>query len=1057
MAWQAYLAEFSKEFIRHLRYSKSPNVGVHPDESDCRSSRKMHRLLERQIQKCTATDGSVDYVALMELVSKAYVSADGERRLRDRALDVLQDEIEHVHSRIREEAESSFNAVMDNAGEGIVIVDADGGILNFNKAAARIFGYEPGEILGKNFSGLLLTHGESLNFSDALRRFSCDHQHAIGDMEGVRKDGHWFPIELTFGELKHSSSLRYLATVRDISLQKRVENELKQSEGRFRDLAGSASDWFWEADDKYKLTFVSDRIGGILGVKPAALLGHDYFELGLDDDDAELATQHRYDIAARLPFRDLVFHVGPVAGKDSKIVRISGLPVYDDQGAFTGYRGLGADVTREFEAENRARQAQQRLIDAMESITDGIAVYDHDDRLLFCNSEYKRFYQDAEPLVETGMTFEQILLSGAYNKIVDTSKIGLSDWLIERLRHHREADGKPLINNTSDGRWLQSRTYRTSDGGLVNVRTDITQLKQREEELNALGRRYELILDSADEGIVGLDHQGRITFANRVAGQMLGLSSEAMVGKCFMTLVQPFMTNDGDCLAQESPLARTFAEGTSHKSDDELFWRGDETNFHAEYLAAPIYSGDDLSGVVVVFRDVTLKLSFERALADHQLLLERQVEERTSKLSEEVAERTRTEAALRDSQARLKNIADSLFESILVVADSGTVQFANLSAIKLLSGDGGNIEIEGRHIDGVVKLVKDNAPLSFDQSPLNEMIATSEVQRNDDAVFLTSSGALLSVAYACSPLTYDTGRRSAILSFRDIADLKHAQREALHASRLASVGELAAGIAHEINTPIQYIGDNLRFIGDSINDLTAVVASARQLSDSVRPSQDCYVKAVEFQGIIDKLDVDYLLSEAPSAIRQSLDGVAQVARIVLSMKEFSHPGTGVKTMTDLNRAIENTLVVSRNTWKHVAEMDWKPAADLPMVACLPGEMNQVFLNIIVNAAHAIEGSGKKLPGKISVSTAKLSDDRVEIRISDSGTGVPDAIRDRIFDPFFTTKGVGKGTGQGLAISRDVVVTKHGGKLLLEGKEGEGATFVILLPVNEPESHSEHGA
>ncbi|TAN58837.1 MAG: HAMP domain-containing histidine kinase, partial [Rhodospirillales bacterium] len=132
-----------------------------------------------------------------------------------------------------------------------------------------------------------------------------------------------------------------------------------------------------------------------------------------------------------------------------------------------------------------------------------------------------------------------------------------------------------------------------------------------------------------------------------------------------------------------------------------------------------------------------------------------------------------------------------------------------------------------------------------------------------------------------------------------------------------------------------------------------------------------------------------------------------------------------------------------------SEMDWKPDAALPPVPCFPGEMNQVFLNIVVNAAHAIEASGKKLPGKITITTSKSEDGFVEIRISDSGTGVPESIRDKIFDPFFTTKGVGKGTGQGLAISRDVVVTKHGGQLHLESVEGEGATFVIRLPMTEP--------
>jgi PAS domain S-box-containing protein len=1011
----------------------------------------MHKLLERQIRKCRSDDGTIDLDRLVELVSGAYESTDSERRLRDRALEVLQNELEEVHSRIIREADTRFNAVMDNVGEAVVIIDEEGVIEQFNIAAQRIFGYPAQEVIGKHID-ILMREEEARQHREAIRRYlDTGETRIIGvgrETFARRRNGEVFPIELAVGELKGGDKRRFLGTIRDITQRKRAEIELRQSEGRFRDLAGSASDWFWETDEDYKLTFVSERIGGILGVKPAAVLGHSHFDLGLNDDDAELAANHRSDIENRLPFRDLVFHVGPVAGKDSKVIRISGLPVFDAEGDFKGYRGLGADITREMEAERRARDAQQQLIDAMESITDGIAVYGADDRLIMCNSEYRRFFLNVQEMIEPGLTFEQILLSGAYKGIIDFSSLAYEDWLIMRLQHHREATGAPFVSKTVFGRWVLTRAYRISDGGTVCVRSDITEMKQREQELDALRRQYELILDAADEGIVGLDTNGNVTFANRISGQMLGLKPEDLIGNSFVHLVQPFLYAGDDAQAPDTSISRTFAEGVSHRSEDELFWRKDETNFHAEYTAAPIIENAKVSGVVVIFRDVTLKLAFERALSDHQHLLEQQVADRTSKLIEEVQERTRTEIALRDSQARLKNISDSLVESILVVNESGHVIFANQSAKQFLSREHIIEELEGRHLDEIFILSGRDGGIPFDKSPWLNVINTAATQHNEDAVFTTATGISLAVAYACSPLLEERNQRSAILSFRDITELKRAQREALHASRLASVGELAAGIAHEINTPIQYIGDNLRFIGDSVKDIATVLETARKLSELVSIRPECSASAIEFHAVADKVDLDYLLTETPLAVRQSLDGVAQVARIVLSMKEFSHPGTGTKTMTDINRALENTLVVSRNTWKHVAELVWNPDQDLPQVACLPGEMNQVFLNIVVNAAHAIEGSGKKLPGKITVSTAKSLDGFVEIRIADTGTGVPEAIREKIFDPFFTTKGVGKGTGQGLAISRDVVVTKHGGQLLLEGKEGEGAMFVIRLPINE---------
>ena len=431
------------------------------------------------------------------------------------------------------------------------------------------------------------------------------------------------------------------------------EAALTESEGRFRDLAESASDWFWETDTDYRLTFVSERIGAILGVKPSAVIGFTYFEVGLSDYDSDLARTHAQDLEAHHPFRDLTFHIGPVDAKDEKIVRISGMPFYDETGAFIGYRGIGADVTREARAEERARQAQLEL-----------------------------------------------------------------------------------------------------------------------------------------------------------------------------------------------------------------------ANQHAQ--------------------------------------LERLVEARTE-------------------------------------------------------------------------------------------------------------------------------------------ELKQAQLEALQASRMASVGQLAAGIAHEINTPIQYIGDNLAFVQSAAEAMIPLLGEARHMAGQIASGGDPASLAGGFASRYDAAGLDFLMEETPPALAQSLEGVAQVARIVLSMKEFSHPGTTQKSAADINRALDSTLMVCRNTWKHVAQVETRFDPALPLVNCHPGEMNQVFLNLIVNAAHAIEDSGKPPPGTIIVETA-LCEDWAEIRVSDSGTGISDEIAQHIFDHFFTTKDVGKGTGQGLAICYDVVVNKHGGQILVGGKPGEGAIFTVRIPV-----------
>ena len=273
-------------------------------------------------------------------------------------------------------------------------------------------------------------------------------------------------------------------------------------------------------------------------------------------------------------------------------------------------------------------------------------------------------------------------------------------------------------------------------------------------------------------------------------------------------------------------------------------------------------------------------------------------------------------------------------------------------------------------------------------------------------------------------------------------ELLEAQRQVLQNERLASVGRLAAGVAHEINTPIQYVGDNLRALSDFFNDLTSLVAKYRDLvhlgqSGQVTPAAIDDIAAAE-----ERHDLAYIMEDAPKAIEQGLEGVERVAHIVRAMKDFSHVNREEVSSIDVNRALENTLTVARNEYKYVADVE-TDFGELPTVEGYTGELRQVFLNLVVNAAHAIGETGRR--GKITLRT-RAGKDHVEITIADTGCGIPEEIRDKIFDPFFTTKGIGKGTGQGLNIAHNIVVGKHGGELTFKSEIGRGTTFWIRLPV-----------
>ena len=284
------------------------------------------------------------------------------------------------------------------------------------------------------------------------------------------------------------------------------------------------------------------------------------------------------------------------------------------------------------------------------------------------------------------------------------------------------------------------------------------------------------------------------------------------------------------------------------------------------------------------------------------------------------------------------------------------------------------------------------------------------------------------------------------------------EAQILESQKLESIGQLAAGIAHEINTPMQYISDNIYFIEKSFDDIDSLLDRFEKLFKAVQLGSVRKGLLLDLDSSIQDLEMDYLRSEIPVAIKQTLDGVERVTKIVKAMKEFSHPGSEEMTLIDINRSIESTITVARNEWKYSCRVETEFDKSLPRVPCLPAEFNQAILNIIINAVHAIEdvvGSHPGVKGKIKVTTRNCGK-WAEIGISDTGPGIPKDIRSKIFNPFFTTKEVGKGTGQGLNIAHSVVVNKHGGTIRFESRIEKGTVFIIRLPVKD-EMNTERSA
>ena len=268
------------------------------------------------------------------------------------------------------------------------------------------------------------------------------------------------------------------------------------------------------------------------------------------------------------------------------------------------------------------------------------------------------------------------------------------------------------------------------------------------------------------------------------------------------------------------------------------------------------------------------------------------------------------------------------------------------------------------------------------------------------------------------------------------------------ANRLEVVGQLAAGIAHEINTPVQYIGDNLRYVSDQLEKLLELLAHYQSLSELVQSDDVLRKRCLEIQAFSEENDIGFLVEEVPAAISESMVGVETISTIVRSMRSLVHSGDRKKVLTDVNEAIEHAITISKGSWKHSLDLKTELGESLPKVMCYEGELGQVLINLIVNASHAIEETAER--GTVTLRSF-LYKKSVGIHVQDSGVGIPLEIQHKIFDPFFSSKEVGKGTGQGLAFAYSSIVERSGGALFFETAEGEGTTFHIYLPTEQSES------
>jgi PAS domain S-box-containing protein len=381
--------------------------------------------------------------------------------------------------------------------------------------------------------------------------------------------------------------------------------------------------------------------------------------------------------------------------------------------------------------------------------------------------------------------------------------------------------------------------------------------------------------------------------------------------------------------------------------------------------------------------------------------------------------------------------------SILIGVDSqGRVTHWNLSATRTFGTEDGNAV--GRMIEdcGIRWLHPEI------KAEIARWLATESSYRSDNLAYERDGKTRFLGMNVLRVPAKGRERTGFVITGADVTDRMVLELQLRQAQKLEGIGQLAAGIAHEINTPTQFVGDNIRFLKDSWGPVAEFLnfCGTMQAECAAGPVSGEHLQ--QFCDLHKKCDLEYLSEHIPKAIDLCLEGVKRIAKIVKGFKEFSHPGSEEKQSINLNQAIETTISVARHEWKYCAELVTAFDAELPLVPCLVGEFNQVILNLIVNSAHAISSAAEKNgkgKGTITISTAREGD-WARIAVADTGAGIPVEIRSRVFEPFFTTKEVGKGTGQGLALAHAAIVKRHQGQLWFESDLETGTTFFIRLPL-----------